>query len=176
MVSWWIALLDEQLSQGDVLLDLPIASLTDPVEYLEKGTAKGGIVVWYPRTVPVPDKENRLPLLVKGKTVPAIVLSHDCELDKPRGAARVTVAPIAPIANLQPDFQARVIAQRVIAMLPVQGCPTLPQECYADFRSIASVPRSIVDKLTRIAGMSETGKLRLQAQLVRHFTHREPEI
>jgi hypothetical protein len=128
---------------------------------------KGGVPGWMETSAPTKDRDGREHFLGVGRVVPALVLSHSCELDKEdRGKRRVTVAPIAPISSVSDSaVQEAILAQSITASMPLPEIPGLGT-CYADLRSMTTLDRRIVDAGKRLASMTPEAERRLQAQLV----------
>jgi hypothetical protein len=113
-------------------------------------------------------------ILAHGEVRHALVLSHDCDLDKPRGNQRVLVAPIATIAGLEPMLQRTILEQRHLALMPLPALSPLG-DSYADLRLIAAIPREVVLDEKRVASLTDEARERLQAQILKFLFRREPE-
>lgn len=169
--NWWADDIQESLSQGDIVKDLPLF-LTNPVtRYLKKNTFRGGLEGWLECPNPVLDGASKTHFLVPGCFNPIIILSHSCELDKNKG--RVIVAPIVPIDREPPEQQETILNQGQFALMPLPSVPGLGATYYADFRSMTTVHRDIVDKGTRIASMTNEANLRTGTQLMAFFLRLE---
>ncbi len=169
-VQWWAEQLQDKLSQGDVIADLPVFQATQPVKHLKKTTHKNNVAGWAESDVPVFDGEKKGYFLATGKLVPAIVISHSCELDKGKG--RVIVAPIAPISSVSEDQQHKILGQKHFALMPLPEIPEIGTS-YADLRSISALHRDIVDSARRVASMSDVATERLIAQIVAFFARKQ---
>jgi hypothetical protein len=174
MTDWWRPDLSPELSQGDVLIESPVALVCDPIVHLQKGTGKGNKTIWFESDFSIAGSDGKGNFLAKGKMVAAMVLSRDCEIDKTRTTSRITVAPIYLLTSIPEAHRLAVLRQDVIAMLPIPECSGISDSSYVDFRSITTIPRSLVSRLKRTASLSDEAKLRLQTQIVKHFTHRDP--
>jgi hypothetical protein len=170
--SWWADQLHETLSQGDVIGRLPIFVATKPTTFLKKATFKGDVSGWMNSEVPMPDGDKKVTFLGSGNIIPAIVLSHSCELDKDRKSGRVIVAPIFPITNVSEDQRDSILQQKHFALMPLPEIPELGTY-FADFRSISTLHRDVVNEVQRIASMTELANQRLAAQIVAFFLRRE---
>lgn len=175
--GWWAAIIAERLSQGDLILDQTFLIPVAPTVFLKSRSFKGGEPGWGQSAVPTNGKGGER-FLAAGAVKPALVISHDCDLDKaledPDGPAgyRVLAAPVAPINTVDPAMQTLILSQQVKAMLPLQGCPGLG-DCYADLRLVMAVPRVAVDAGKRVASMADVARARLRAQLVEFFVRLE---
>ncbi len=161
--KWWAQEIQPELSQGDVIADLPVLGLNHPTRYLKKdGTSKGGTISWLESATPHSDKDGKINFLAKGRHVGVLVLSHSCELDKNK--KRVIVAPIDSITVVSEEHQAVILAQKSYALMPLPDVPGVGT-CYADFRSITALDRRVVNEGKRIASMTEIAHVRLGAQI-----------
>lgn len=162
--SWWAEQLQADLSQGDIVTDLPIFHATNPVKHLKKATYKNSVSGWIESDTPVRE------FLAEGKQSKAIVISHSCDLDKGKG--RIIVAPIALIASVPPEQQQMILEQRHFALMPLPDIPEIGTH-FADFRSLSVLHREIVVSNRRIASMTESATVRLHAQIVAFFTRKK---
>ncbi|MBI4190299.1 MAG: hypothetical protein HY525_07140 [Betaproteobacteria bacterium] len=172
--EWWGEQVESDLSQGDIVANLPIFLLVSPLKYLRHTNLRGNTPGWMDSDSPVVDRDGRTRLHAIGKSLPGLVLSHSCELDKrDRRKRRVIVAPIVPIGTVS-DVALRdsILAQAQYASMPLPDIPGLGTY-YADLRSIVTLDRDIVDKGKRLASMTELAQKRLWAQLVAFFLRKE---
>lgn len=167
MIGWWEAQPKAVLSQGDVLQLVYLAVTGPSILFLKKGTAKNNIPAWFDSTVPQVDPQGRHPVRQSATHINAIVVSHDCELDKQK--PRVLVAPIASLDSQETPLREAIASRSVHSKLPLFALPTLGSY-FADLRSIGGLDRRYVDTAKRIASMSETGVRELQNQLIAAFT------
>jgi hypothetical protein len=165
MNSWWRSDLNpDGLSQGDIIKQSPIAFSPVPEVLLIKATGKGGLETWQQGI----SKSKPQHFLYDGDFFPSIVLSYSCELDKKEKKGRVIVAPIRLIGNLEEKVRTDVLSQKRRALMPLPDVPELGTY-YADFRMMSVINRKGMDE-NRLASMTESGVMRLQAQLVAFFT------
>ena len=171
MRQFWADTLADDLSQGDLLHDAWIGTAVTPRVGLRRGaTAKGGKQTW--------DEGEWLPkvdgigyFLGRGRAAFAILLSHDCEIDKPGGQQPVLVAPVYPLTVIQELAIQEIVRQgQRFAFLPVPAIPGVLPESYADFRSICYLPRAGVDQSERKQSVSADGKTEIAARLIAFFT------
>lgn len=120
-------------------------------------------------------KDNRKHFLAQGDYLPAMVISHNCALDKQKeaGEVRVLVAPVLSIDGLEPEMRRTVLQQDHLALLPLPEIPTLGTH-YADLRMIMPVQRSLIKDTERVASMTEKGLERLYAQVFKFIMRKEP--
>jgi hypothetical protein len=170
--EWWLSDVRAEISQGDAFADVPFSILVNPLthlRYTEIGRGKSG---WAETADPVVHKATqRAHALAALKMQLGIILSHDCEIDKPKDRHRILMAPIAPVAELPGDAQAAVLSQRHRALVPVGELRQLGQ-CFADLRGMTAVPAHLAKGNSRIASMTDGGRARLQGYLVSFLLRR----
>ena len=173
--SWWAPHLKAELSQGDVLAPVLIGSVQHPILYLKKGPVlKVNVQSWVPSSDFISNPGDGLGnFLGKGRVVNAIIVSHDCEIEKPRRGTRILIAPASPLTNVtDTNHRQKIMEQKHFALLPLPGIPKLG-DCYADFRLLMWVDKKLVeDAGKRIASMTDEAVIRLHAQLIGFFTRR----
>lgn len=173
MSGWWSAQLHAQLSQGDVVAELPTTLCKFPVVHLRKQQFPKGITGWVPVDTPVLDKTDQsFNVLAKWRSSVSLVVSHSCDLDKPNNT-RVLTVPIFEMSTLTPDEQVEVKAQAQIARVPLPDIPGLGL-AYADLRLMNATPRQSLSAGKRLLSVTDNGLLRLQAHLVEFFLRRQP--
>jgi hypothetical protein len=151
--SWWRPLTAEpRLSQGDILADATFALPAHPRQPLVKHTFGGGAVGWKDSAW-TEDASGFCHLLGRGRVVAAIVVTHGCQLDKKEKKGRVTLAPVAQIANAKEEDRDNIMAGLRIALAPLPGIDGLG-DCYADLRGMVAFDRKVIDQLTRVATMT----------------------
>lgn len=175
-VSWWAPHLKSELSQGDVISPVLIGAAQLPIVYLNKGSVqKGNVQTWIRSATFVPNLGDGLGnFLGKGRVNHALIVSHDCEIDKPRRGSRILIAPVSPLANVA-DMMVRqaIVEQKRHATMPLPGLPTLG-DCYADLRLLMWIDRKLIeDAGKKVASMTEEAVIRLQAQLIGFFTRKD---
>jgi hypothetical protein len=175
--SWWAPHLKSGLSQGDVVSPVLIGAAQLPIVYLNKGPVlKDNVQTWTRSTSFVSNPGDGLGnFLGKGRINHALIVSHDCEIDKARRVSRILVAPVSPLANVT-DTMVRqaIIEQRRFATMPLPNLPTLG-DCYADLRLLMWIDRKLIeDAGKRVASMTDEAVIRLQAQLIGFFTRKDP--
>jgi hypothetical protein len=171
--TWWTSELKQELSQGDVLEGIPGAVLVHPLAYLNPRPAKGGKTVYEQSGVPFehPGKkgDERQFMLSSGEIAGALILSHDCEIDKSK---RVQIAPVFALDSLPPENRLAVLEQRRFSLMPLPDVPKLGT-CYADFRLMQPVRRDFLGLENRLASMNTDAVDRLQTQIAMFFTRRK---
>lgn len=168
--GWWLDAPFHIPQQGDVLAVLPLARSAVPFQTLRKQSVKNGHA-WF--EIPTPtETSGHLFALARGKNTHAVILSHDCEMDKERRKRRIHLAPLLPLSTLGDKERVKVLAQKTLKSLPLPGIPGLG-DYYADLLSMIVVDYETLDWCPRIASMTPDGVLRLQAQLVSFFTRKD---
>lgn len=167
--DWWSNSLHPDLSQGDIVTNVPLGTVTTPPKYLYSAALKGNAAGWGETLDWRPDHNGIGHYLYRGRLAAAMVLSHDCDIDKPKGTHRVVVAVAIPRSALSAAEQNIVFTQQARHSLPLPDVPEMG-DYYADFRSTLYLPFTLVSQATRIASMSDAGRHRLQAQLIGFYT------
>lgn len=167
--EWWAEELKPELSQGDVVSDLPFWVPLNDLQCVEKKALPAPRPpAWLETTSLTPDAEGFFNFIARGRIAPGVVLSHDCELDKKRRNRRVQVALVSDIEKLSTDEKQVVMGQGRWSRLVLPGVPEFGT-CYADLLIQVTLDRKIIDTRRRIASMSEQGGERLRAQIVAYF-------
>lgn len=121
------------------------------------------------RTLPVVD---RRPNGTRERDVSAVVLSHDCEIDKPESRF-VLVVGIQPGDRIAPDRLGLVRAGRIRSAMHFPGSGPLA-EGFIDFRRLYRVHRDFVDNAMtageRVASMTDEARDALIAFTMRFFS------
>lgn len=147
---------------------LPIVSATTPERLLKHGTTqKGNVQTWEETGDWVPQKDGRAHFLASGRKLNAIVLSHDCEIDKNK---RVLVAPVLPITMIDDAHRDFVRNRKRYPFMPVSEMKNILPESYIDLRGICFLERELIDHASRLSSMSETGLEDLRIQLIAFIT------
>lgn len=170
-VAWWAPELQPELSQGDVLADIPGAVLVFPLTFLNPRPAKHEQTVYEPSPTPFSRSkkgDDRLLMLSNGEVAGALILSYGCEIDKSK---KILIAPVFAISSLPPENQIAVLEQRRFSLMPLPNIPRLGT-CYADFRLIQCIRREYLRLEARHGSMTESAVDRLQTHLALFFTRR----
>ena len=187
MSGWWLGEPASELSQGDVLEAVPFSDVYIPEIFLEKRSLsradeqllaeassetppKGGRIVWVRRDACPTANESGCLAAVWAQ--PGIVLSHDCEIDKPGRRLRIHVAPVHLASRLDGNAREAIFAQRRPALMPLPEVPQLG-DCYADLRQGMPILHGRLKDLNRMASMTEAARGRLWAQLIAFYSRLE---
>ena len=170
MGSWWRTELNPQgLSQGDVIQLLTSGSVAVPVRALRSRQLPKGKPGWEELTGWSPGNNGVGFYLATGKLLPCLVVSHSCDLEKPKDTARVLIAPMRPLTAFIPEERELVLQRSRANLVPLSEIPGWEDSC-ADLRCISYVDRWLVDASERVASMTEEATKIFQAQLVLFFT------
>ncbi len=120
----------------------------------------------------MPDSDGRGYGVGIGRMLPALVITHSCEIDKV-GMNRVLVVPVSPLSNLREQERVAVLAQDRFAFFPMAQMPNGWADSYADLRSMTFVDIRNVKEAKRVASLSDVGIVRLWAQIIGFFSDRE---
>ena len=108
-----------------------------------------------------------------GLWAPAIVLSHDCEIDKNPKRATLLLALARPLDGV-PDDAREGFRNNTRQRAFYLGAPEQLDgaEYYADLRIITTIRRVAFDDLDRVATINEDGRRMLREHLFRFFARR----
>jgi hypothetical protein len=172
---------DPQLCQGDILERVPHLFLKEQPRPLRKTTVPKNRIVYELEEL----AEGALPITPEeGALVPAacqvtraMLLTHDCEIDKDK--KHRTVALVRPLPANMPDQDRATIQQNQrfpFFYLPAGG-DQLP-ESYVDFRRLCTVSPQWVDTAARLASLTIAARQAMLLQLLRFLTRVElnPEV
>lgn len=163
-MTFWLASIDERLSQGDVVAEVLMASAIHPSIGVKKETLSKGRIGW------VETAEVTTSFVANGKTAYSLVISHSCDLDKNEAKGRVLVAPINLKGVAGPSWPSIEKFERR-SLFPLPDVLDLG-DMYADLRVIRAVDRDALGG--RVASMSEAGLQMLHRHL-HGFLIRGPE-
>jgi hypothetical protein len=103
----------------------------------------------------------------------AVVLSHDCEIDKMVERATVLVALVRELSVAHEDDRPRIRDYSEKRAFYLPSGRYLETESFIDLRVITTIRGQELEKLERIASMNEDGCMAMRAQLFRFFTRRK---
>jgi len=171
--DWWLPDLNPELSQGDIVKDLPVWIASPSLVFLgDKRTVSGGQTGWRELSEPQSDDQGFAHLLVRARPYISIVLTHDCQLDKKKRPTRVQLAATSDIASLSGGERMVVMNQRSLSQLVLPDVPQFGTR-YADMHIIFTVDKRLIAEPMRVASMTEDAKIRLQNQLIAYFADRQ---
>lgn len=175
--------ISSKLSQGDIVSDVPWGLVESPVTVCRPHD---------PTQIPGKARYERLeklkmPFRKTGEFIhlrapvvgPAIVLWHDCQIDKfeEQGKSEekwfAAVAPVVPMRNMDGDAVQAVRdgKRRAFFWMPKNAASGVPEESYADLRHILPF-RQIFLMERRKGALSDTVRRALHLHLFTFFTQR----
>jgi len=170
MAGWWRPELNPQgLSQGDVIRLLISGTAVVPVRPLRSRQLQKGKAGWEELPAWAPGNNDVGHYLATGKMTACLVVSHSCDLEKPKDTARVLIAPMRPLAPFKDEDREIILRQENRNLFPFPEIPRLEGHC-ADLRLFSYVGPQLVDAGERITSMTEEATKILQARLVHFFT------
>lgn len=155
--------LDPELSQGDILVDVPHLSIRPPITVLRSSTGRGGAKLYQPyehgSAAPPP---GGFRLTQQGEDVVSscqmawgIVLTHSCEIDKP-DTKLVSVLLVRSLRPLPEATQATIREGRNYStfFLPASSDGQF-NESFIDFRRVTCIDRAYIGPETRLFSLSD---------------------
>lgn len=170
--EWWLPELRGDLSQGDVLGPLDYFSPFWPLKHLRHTPLRGNTVGWAESEERVKGKTGLFHVLGHTKAGPGIIVSHDCEIDKPNKGSRIQVAHIIELKDVPEELANKIRQQQSFRYMPLPGIPNFG-DCAVDFRMITPFPADVVFEVPRVASLTDDARIRLQAAMWAFFTRRE---
>lgn len=138
----------EEFSQGDIFEVLPHALITGPLEHVEGNTD---------------------PVVSECKRDRAILLTHDCDIDKPLLRSWL-ICPVHRLDTVPKGMQGDIKKNRAFAFLHLaQHRDTLPAS-FVDFRHVTALSPDVVRSAKRLASLSDTGKKALYLRFIQWLT------
>ncbi len=183
---------DLELSQGDIIDDVPHLRLRPPLENIRKITVGGGRLQWAP--FPYPPEEGKTPDAARpGKTINlppfhvkegefvtawsrftrAMLLNYDCDLAHEEN--HCLIAMVRPITGIHEDDRPIIRENRNWSYFHMPADEELGiEEGYVDLRQVTCLDPELVTALgKRRASLSPEGVGLLHAQVFRFLTRRE---
>jgi len=157
------------LSQGD-LFDLVPSLHVEDLGYLEKfADRKYQIRSSQPPSLKVESPHAGTAMAVRR---PAILLSHECEIDKDHKRATVLMALVRSLERVREEDRdgIRQYTRHRAFYLPANEY--LEGENYADLRVVTTFRRDALESLKRLATVDDDGRRMLREHLFRFFTRR----
>lgn len=171
-IDYWADGIESELTQGDLLQDVWVGSSVSPRRALESGNMKNTTPTWEEcGSALKPNHSGLGHFLARGRSGYAIVISHSCEIDKPRARVLVLVAQVTPLSQLNDATTCENIRQgRRQAFLFLPGIENIFPESYADLRTICYLDKTITDSCVRLRSVTQNGMNLLQCQIVSFVT------
>jgi len=160
----------EELSQGDLLNEAPAIFVRD-LDYLVKfDKDRFRLQAARPASLHVEQTRHEN---AQGVRRLGMVLTHDCEIDKPGGTApSLQLALVRRLAGVHEQHRApiREGRQHRAFYLPAGG--PLEEEHYADLRAVTTIRRDAADLLPRVVSLNDHGRRLLIETIFRFYTRR----
>ncbi len=154
-------------SQGDILDLVPHIYLQKPLLSL----AREAETIFRASTEPFPqfDDKNGQSIAATCKRQRAILVSHDCEIDKPQ-VRRWLVCPVIPLVALPTENRDLVRRNRIYAMLHLPKYRDGLPESFVDFNQVTTLGADFIESAKRLVSLSDMGRMGLYAQFIRWLT------
>ena len=159
-----------EISQGDILDLAPNVYLDRPLLALKNETE--AIYSAYGEPFEHFQDKTGQSIIAKCKRARAIVVTHDCEIDKP-AVARYHICPVVPLSHLSSKMQDQVKRNRVYSRYFLPSFRDLRQDSFVDFNQISTVDRDLIAATKRLLTLSDLGRRGLYAQFIRWATRWE---
>ena len=160
----------QEFSQGDILDVAPHVFLDPPLLALHPAEENRYRVEAEPFSKF--DDSAGQSIAAKCKRTKAIVLTHDCEIDKPQ-IVRWHLCPVVPLSKLKPENQDLVRRNRIYSMFFLPRNADALLDSFVDFSHISTVGMDFIKTGTRILSLSDLGRQGLYAQFFRWLTRFE---
>jgi hypothetical protein len=159
----------QELSQGDLFALAPSLYVKELGFFVRLDRNRYQLQEWQPPTLKVSEEHQAAAAAVRRL---AIVLTHDCEIDKSPARASVLLAQVRPLAGVPDDQRQGFRHNTRHRAFYLPQCNHIDQESYADLRAITTIRVAALGSVERIASMNEDGRRMLREQLFRFFTRR----
>lgn len=160
--------ISDNVSQGDILELAPHIYLDPPLSALAAAEAPG---TYLASQVP-PSILNGDPVIASCKRRLAIVVTFDCEIDKPMNE-RWIVCPVVPLSDLPSQSHGNVKRNRVAKLFFLQRHKELIPDSVVVLDQLSTINRFFIKEAVRIATLSDDGRLGLYTQFIRWLTRWE---
>jgi hypothetical protein len=161
-----------EISQGDILELLPHISLDRPVFALHKeGETETVFRATGEPYIDFDDKDGQA-VIAKCKRSKAILISHDCEVDKPQ-VKKWLICPVVAMEKLQPKNHDLLKRNRIFSMLYLPKFEKILVDSFVDFNHFTTLDSEFIKSGKRIISLSDTGRRALFVQFIRWLTRWE---
>jgi hypothetical protein len=155
------------ISQGDILEKLPSAHLVRPLQALF-ARPDGSMAVESEDHPDFNDKKGQ-PVVASCKRARALLLSYDCEIDKP-AVKHWIIAPIVPLSLIPGPSHSDAKKNKIFSLLYLPSYRDILEESVLVLNHITTLDREFVQRTRRILSLSDIGRRALYAQYVRWLT------
>ncbi len=153
-----------EVSQGDILEVLPHAHLKYPVRLLE--SREDGLLSSREGEAQGSGRQMGIAAL---RLERAILLSHDCEIDKPQ-ILNWTVSPIVPISEIPGPKHGDVRKNKIFHLLHLPAYRNVLPESVIVLNQVTTLEKEFATSARRIASLSDMGRRAFYAQHIRWLT------
>jgi len=153
------------LSQGDILEVLPHAHLKYPARLLE--AREEGLLA--PLEVEGHGSAGRATGIASLRFERAILLSHDCEIDKPR-IENWIVSPIVPMSEIPGPSHADARKNKIFHFVHLPAHREILEESVIVLNQVTTLEKIFVTSALRVLSLSDIGRRALYAQHIRWLT------
>jgi hypothetical protein len=172
-----------EVSQGDIYKAVPSVFIPSrPITAVRRETVGGGKQALMPYTEDGPPPAGGFqwelrdtPVVSDGRLALAILLTHDCEIDKKGRDDLRLVALIRPWASISESAASNIRLgnrRRFFYLAPQLDGPAL-DESYVDFRRITTVRGSALPEAHRVLSLSDAMRDALREAFIRYVTRAE---
>jgi hypothetical protein len=99
----------------------------------------------------------------------AIILTPDCEIDKPK-VRRWLVCPVIPIEAVATENRQNVRDNKIFSRFYLPPFEEILSESFVDFNQISTISAGLLVTVNRTVSLDEEGRSALYAQFTRWFT------
>lgn len=142
-----------EFSQGDILEQVPHLFFDGPLPAALDDTVK----------------HSTGPMVCTAVSERAIILTPDCEIDKPK-VSRWLVCPVMPIEAVAEDNRQNVRDNRIFSRFYLPPYRGILNECFVDFNQISTISAGLLVTVNRTVSLDDEGRSALYAQFTRWLT------
>jgi len=154
------------ISQGDILARLPNAHLVPPLKALFE-RVDGAMTVDSDKHPKFKEKEQ--PVIASCHRAKALLLSYDCEIDKP-AVKNWIVLPIVPLSMIPGNSHSDVKKNKVFSLLYLPKYREVFEDSVVVLNHSTTLGREFIQNAGRILSLSDIGRRALYAQYIRWLT------
>jgi hypothetical protein len=157
----------EKLSQGDILEFLPSSHLVPPLRALFP--REDGAFSAEADSHPSFDDKRGQPILATCRRAKALLLTYDCEIDKP-SIKNWIICPVVPLSATPGAAHTDIKKNKVFHLLHLPKYRDVLEESVAVLNHVTTLERGFVEQARRIVSLSDLGRRALYAQHIRWLT------
>lgn len=158
-----------ELSQGDIFELLPGAHISYPMTALFAGPSAG---LYQAELHPYRDQfddKNGTPVMASCKRTRAMLLTYDCEIDKPQ-IKNWTAAPVVPISFIPGPSHADIRKNKVFSLLHLPKHRDKLDESVLVLNHLTTLGKDFFGRASRVVSLSDLGRKALYLQYIRWLT------